>query len=177
MGNFSREQQAKKTAAKAKKRADAQAAGQTLGSLFSDKSRLKKNLLFCAVVALCIAIPLSVWLVSKMNMQADRYLIESELVVNEVDITDLPDGIYYARYKSGRMSATVGVTVVNARMTEIAIYDYANIDISVAQALFDDVIEYQMLNTPDFPERSYSEIMLLKTLEAALASRSTVMPS
>lgn len=168
MGNFSKEQQAKKKELKELERSKRDGT--------YAKKEMKKTLKICAIIALVIAIPLSVWLISLMKMEGDKYLVESELLVNEVDITYVDDGVYFARYDSGSLSATVGVTVSDGKMTEIAIYDYENISISKAEALFADVIEYQMLNTPD-AERDYSELILLKTVEAALTALSTTMPT
>ncbi len=165
MGNFSREKQAAKKELKLSKRN---------GSY--GKKEFKKHLKICAVIALVVAIPLSVWLISLMKLEGDKYLVEGELLVNEVDTTYIDDGIYYARYESGSLSATVGVTVSEGKIAEIAIYDYENISIEKAETLFADVIEYQMLNTPN-ADRDYSEIILLKTVEAALTALSTVMPS
>lgn len=168
MGNFSREKQAAKKDKKELERAKRNGG--------NSKWEIKKSLKICAVIALVIAIPLSVWLISLMKLEGDKYLVEGELLVNEVDTTYIDDGIYYARYDSGSLSATVGVTVSEGKIAEIAIYDYENISIEKAEALFADVIEYQMLNTPD-ADRDYSEIILLKTVEAALTALSTVMPS
>lgn len=168
MGNFSREKQAAKKDKKELERAKCNGG--------NSKWEIKKSLKICAVIALVIAIPLSVWLISLMKLEGDKYLVEGELLVNEVDTTYIDDGIYYARYDSGSLSATVGVTVSEGKIAEIAIYDYENISIEKAEALFADVIEYQMLNTPD-ADRDYSEIILLKTVEAALTALSTVMPS
>lgn len=168
MGNFSRQQQEKKKEKKALERSKRD------GSYAKAESR--RAFKICLIIALCVAIPLSVWLISLMKLEGDKYLVESELFVNEIDTTSIPDGIYYARYNSGSMSATVGVTVSEGKMTEIAIYDYENISTEKAKALFEDVIRYQMLNTPD-AERDYNEIILLKTVEAALTALSTNMPT
>lgn len=168
VGNFSREQQEKK-----KKLRELELMKKS-GAY--EKQKTRKMLKISVIIALVIAIPLSVWLISVMKMEGDRYLVEGELQINEVDTTKIPDGIYYARYDTARMSATVGVTITEGKMTEIAIYDYENISVEKAEELFKDVIAYQMLNTPD-AERDYSEIVLLKTIEAALMARSTTMPS
>lgn len=167
MGNFSKQQQAKKKEQKALEHAKRD------GSYA--KAERKKTVKICVIVALCIAIPLSVWLISYIKNIGDRYFTESEMVIEEVDTTYIDDGIYYARFDNGDMSATVGVTLEDGKMTEIAIYDFENISVEKAQALFQDVITYQMLNTPD-ADRDYSELVLLKTVEAALKARSTTMP-
>ncbi len=168
MGNFSKERQAKKQENKALERSKRDGT--------YAKAERKKALKICVIVALVVAIPLSVWLISLMKIEGDKYLVESELVINEVDTTYIPDGIYYARYNSGSMAATVGVTIADGKMAEIAIYDFENISLEKAEALFQDVIKYQMLNTPD-AERDYSELILLKTVEAALTALSTNMPT
>ncbi len=167
MGNFSKEQQEKKRKLKE--------AELLKNSGAYKKKKAKRMLKISLIIAVVIAIPLSVWLISAMKMEGDRYLVESEMLIDEVDTTYIPDGIYYARYDTGSMSATVGVTLGDGKMTEIAVYDYENINIEKAEALFQDVIKYQMLNTPD-AERDYSELILLKTIEAALRARSTTMP-
>ncbi len=168
MGNFSKEQQEKKKEAKEIE--------QLRRSGAYKKLKLKKMLKICVIAALVIAIPLSVWLISAMKMEGDRYLVEGEMLINEVDTTNIPDGVYYARYDTGRMSATLGVTIGDGKMTQIAVYDYENISVEKAEALFEDIITYQMLNTPD-ADRDYSELIMLKTIEAALRSLSTTMPS
>ncbi len=168
MGNFSREQQEKKMKLKELELLKKSGA--------YEKKKNRSMLKISVIIALVIAIPLSVWLISAMKMEGDRYLVEGELLINEVDTTYISDGIYYARYDTAKMSATVGVTVTDGKVTEIAIYDYENISVETAEELFKDVIAYQMLNTPD-AERDYSEIVLLKTIEAALTARSTTMPS
>ncbi len=164
MGNFSKEQQAKKKEQKAKRSGTYQ------------KPKRIGTVKLSIIIALVISIPLAIWVISKLKMEGDRYFVESDTFVNEVDTTYIPDGIYYARYDSGSMSATVGVTVSEGEMTEIAIYDYENISTEKAEALFQDIIKYQMLNTPD-AQRDYSELVLLKTVEAALTGLSTTAPT
>lgn len=164
MGNFSKEQQAKKKEQKAKRNGTYQ------------KPKRIGTVKLSIIIALVISIPLAIWVISKLKMEGDRYFVESDTFVNEVDTTYIPDGIYYARYDSGSMSATVGVTVSEGKMTEIAIYDYENISTEKAEALFQDIIKYQMLNTPD-AQRDYSELVLLKTVEAALTGLSTTAPT
>ena len=157
MGQFSREQRAEKERKKA-------------AAKKNKKSRT--YIVTCLLIAVAIAIPAAVFTINYIQIRADRYLVENELVVNEVDTTYIDDGEYFASYHTGKMSATVGVTLEDGKMTRIAIYDYENITIDSAEQMFQDVIKYQMLNTPDFVERTYSEKVLLKAVETALTNRS-----
>ena len=157
MGQFSREQRAEKE----RKKASAK-----------KKKTGRTYIITCLLIAVAIAIPAAIFTINYIQIRADRYLVESELTINEVDTTYISDGEYFAAYHTGKMSATVGVTLADGRMTKISVYDYENITIDSAKQLFDDVIKYQMLNTPDFLERTYSEKVLLKAVETALTNRS-----
>lgn len=160
MGNFSKEELKKRRNAKGKK---------------TSSGKGKKYFLICLLIAVACAIPASVFAINFIKLNVDRSLAESELVINEVDTTYMDDGEYYATYTGGKLSATVGVTIEDGRMVRIAAYDFSNISLDKADKLFESVVKYQMLNTPDFVQRDYSEKVLLKAIEMALTNRSTTL--
>lgn len=128
------------------------------------------------LILLAISAVLAVILIPKLVILMNRQLAQTEITVGEVDITYTPDGTYYARFESAQMSATVGVTVENARIKAIVLSDSAGIEPSRLKKLTDDVIKYQMLNSPEFPDYSYSDKIILKAIEKALTERRTEAP-
>ncbi|MDR1003034.1 MAG: hypothetical protein LBL82_07195 [Oscillospiraceae bacterium] len=130
------------------------------------KKMSKKTKYFLIVFA--ISIVLSIFAIPKIIISLNQGLVESELVINEVDTTNIPDGTYSASFSAEQMGATVNVTLYLGRITAIEFTDCKGIDLTRANEIIDDVIEYQMLNSPQFPNYTYSDKILLKTIEAAL---------
>ncbi|MBQ9994183.1 MAG: hypothetical protein IJP17_05670 [Clostridia bacterium] len=134
----------------------------------SDEETKKRNSRIYILSIVAISVLLAVFVISRMVMTINENLV-FELSINETDITSFSDAVYSADYETAHMSASVDVTVIDGKMTEIVLTDYTGIDPERAQVVIDSVIEYQMLNTPDDDIGTQTtDIIVLKAIEETL---------
>ena len=91
------------------------------------------------------------------------------LVINDINLTQLEDGNYKGKYEDGRWSNEVEVEVINNKINNIKIVD----DIMITQPevrkkLFKSVIEKQKLDVDIISEATVTTKAYLKSIEIAL---------
>lgn len=135
-----------------------------------NKDKKKRRLIYIVSV-IAVSILLSCVILPRMLYAVNEMLVH-ELRIEETDITDFQDGVYTAKYVNSHMSATVSVTIISGKMTSITLDEFAGIDPSRANEIFERVIYYQMLNIP--PEDTAeiltqtTDYIVLKAIECAL---------
>lgn len=125
------------------------------------------------LIIFAVSAVLALLIVPRLIININQMLVETEMTINEVDTLLIDDGTYYSSFENASMQATVAVTVESGYMTDIEITSYYGIDPDNFDDVISDVLMYQMLNTPNDPERTYSDRVLLKAIEAALTSLNT----
>lgn len=146
--------------------APAQSAVQKRTETESSKKASKK-LYIIFVVA--ISVLLSIFICAKLFKGFSEQLVY-ELRIEETDLTGYEDGIYEGTYVSSHLAAVVQVTIIEEKITSIVLTQYSNIDPARASVVFDAVIKYQMLNTPDDDiGTQITDIIVLKAIENSVA--------
>ena len=75
--------------------------------------------------------------------------LTSELVIYDTDISSVADGTYEGKFSSAHMSAQVSVDIYSGRMTSIQLDSYTGIDPQRAQTVFESIVKYQSVLSPD----------------------------
>jgi uncharacterized protein with FMN-binding domain len=94
-----------------------------------------------------------------------------DLVINEINLQEIEDGIYNGVYKAGRWSNEVNVEIKDHRIANIEIVD----DIMLSQpevreSVFNSVIERQDLEIDIISEATVTSKAYLKSIEIALTN-------
>ncbi|TCT15378.1 uncharacterized protein with FMN-binding domain [Natranaerovirga pectinivora] len=92
-----------------------------------------------------------------------------QLVINNVDITDMADGIYYGEYESGRFSNEVEVIIENKRIQNVNwIKDVTFKRSDVTKELTQKILEEQSINIDGITGATVTSNAYLKAIENAL---------
>lgn len=94
-----------------------------------------------------------------------------ELVINEINLQEIDDGIYNGVYKAGRWSNEVRVEIKDHRIANIEIVDDIMLSQSkVRDSVFNSVIERQNLDIDIISEATVTSKAYLKSIEIALTN-------
>lgn len=133
------------------------------------EEKRKKRVVIYFVVIIVISIALTALIVSRAVLSINEQLV-LELTVNEHDISYAPDGEYFGEYESNHLYACVGLLIEDGKIVYMELMDYYGIDADRVDAVFDAVIEYQMLNVPDEDIGTQpTDKIILKAVEDAIA--------
>lgn len=93
----------------------------------------------------------------------------SDLIISEVALTKLQDGIYTGSYKAFPVEAEVKVTIDKNKIKEIELVKHLNGQGAAAEILPQKVVEAQSLKVDIVSGATYSSKVILKAIENALA--------
>ncbi|MEW6555139.1 MAG: FMN-binding protein [Actinomycetota bacterium] len=132
----------------------------------SGKKKLMLGMAISLVVMLLIAGLIG-------GLYAWRFLAAADdLAINDVDVTQVPDGTYEGSYSVFHVKAAVAVDVEGGRITSIAFTDSGRMAEETQQEIqevFDEVISSQTLQVDIASGASVSKKVSLKAVEEALA--------
>jgi len=95
--------------------------------------------------------------------------IGENLVISEINLTELEEGNYQGKYEDGRWSNEVEVEVINNKINNIKIVDDIMItQPEVREKIFKSVIEKQNLDVDIISEATVTTKAYLKSIELAL---------
>lgn len=107
------------------------------------------------------------------GLYAWRFLEAADaLTVNDVDVADIPDGIYEGSYSVFHVKAAVEVSVEDGRITAIVFTDNGKMAEETQQEIrdiFDEVVQEQSLDVDLTSGASVSKKVSLKAVEEALS--------
>ena len=98
-----------------------------------------------------------------------RLELLTQTEIEDVDLENVPDGIYLGEYNSFPVSASVSVTVSNHEITEIVITRHDNGQGQAAEAIIDDVTSEQTLLVDAIAGATYSSKVILLAIHDALS--------
>jgi uncharacterized protein with FMN-binding domain len=129
---------------------------------------LKKKHIFRLIVFL-LFILLVVVLVNRVLVNSETSLEAlHDLEIENVDLTQIPDGTYDGRFSVFPVSVDVNVTVSNHQITVINIARHRTGRGAPAEIIKDRVIEAQSLDVDIVSGATYSSKIILKSIEDAL---------
>ncbi len=124
---------------------------------------MKKRYFFIAVL-LVIGIMVS-WYVHRTSQR-----MIANISLNEIVLSECQDGVFVGSAESEIVKAKVQVSVSSGTITEIEILEHDTGIGKPAEAIVDDVIERQSLNTDVVSGATVSSKVILKAVENALIS-------
>jgi uncharacterized protein with FMN-binding domain len=104
-----------------------------------------------------------------MGFSAYRGQVDNT-TINDVDISNIPDGVYAGDYDVGFIYAKVEVTVKDHEIADIAILEHRNERGKPAERIIDVIIEQQRITVDAVTSATNSSTVIKKAVENALQS-------
>lgn len=114
--------------------------------------------LLCAHIYICISS-----MISYKNAVRD-------ISINSVDISSIPDGVYQGECDTGYIYASVGVTVSDGKITDIALLEHRNERGESAEEIIKAIISQQNVDVDAISGATNSSKVIKKAVENALIS-------
>ena len=125
----------------------------------------KRILSFTAILLFLISL---IFTAVHLKSVADYKIAVKEITFGNVDITDVPNGVYVGEYDVDFVYAKVEVTVQNGVITNIDILEHKNGRGSRAEVVVDRIIEEQKIDVDAVSGATNSSIVIKKAVENAL---------
>lgn len=128
---------------------------------------LRKRIISAAAVLLCLSglIYMAVYLKSI----ADYKKAVRETAFTNIDISDVPDGVFIGEYDVSVIYAKVEVTVENGEITNINILEHRNERGKPAEAVINKIVEEQKIDVDAVSGATNSSTVIKKAVENALS--------
>ena len=127
----------------------------------------KRILLFTAIFLFLIGMAFTAVYLKSV---ADYKRAVKETTFGNLDISDVPDGVYVGEYDVDFIYARVEVTVQNGVITNIDILEHKNGRGSRAEAVVDRIMEEQKIEVDAVSGATNSSTAIKKAVENALAT-------
>ena len=129
-------------------------------------SRKKK---FLSIVIFIFTIVLIGGAVYLKNV-ADYKQAEKETTFDEINISDVSDGVYIGEYDVNFIYAKVEVTVQNGEITDIIILEHRHEHGKAAETVINEIVDEQRIDVDAVSGATNSSIVIKKAVENALKS-------
>lgn len=116
--------------------------------------------LFCLIGLICMAVYL--------KSITDYKKAVKETTFTNIDISDVPDGVYIGDYDVNVIYAKVEVTVENGEITNINILEHRNERGKAAEAVINKITEEQKIDVDAVSGATNSSTVIKKAVETAL---------
>ena len=122
------------------------------------------------VVLACIA--LAVVIISSVFRKFQNDLSKlSDTVIEDIDISIIPDGTYEGKYKAFPVSVNLKVTVESGKITAVDIIRHVNGKGEEAESITEEVILRQRIDVDVISGATYSSKVILMAINDALKNR------
>ena len=128
----------------------------------------KKVVLFAVMLLLLIDL---VWGIIYLKSVADYKQEVKETTFEEINISDIPDGVYVGEYDVDFIYAKVEVTVQNGEIANINILEHRHERGKTAEVITDSIIDEQKIDVDTISGATNSSTVIKKAVENALESR------
>jgi uncharacterized protein with FMN-binding domain len=102
---------------------------------------------------------------------ADYKQAVKETTFEDINISDIPDGVYVGEYDVDFIYAKVEVTVQNGEITNINILEHRHERGKTAEVITDSIIDEQKIDVDAISGATNSSTVIKKAVENALKSR------
>ena len=127
----------------------------------------KKIILFVIMLPLLVGL---VWGIIYLKNVADYKQAVKETTFEEINISDISDGIYVGEYDVNFIYAKVEVTVQNGEITNINILEHKNERGKTTEAITNKIINEQRIDVDAISGATNSSTVIKKAVENALKS-------
>ena len=128
----------------------------------------KKVALFAVMLLLLIGL---VWGIIYLKSVADYKQAVKETTFEEINISDISDGVYIGEYDVNFIYAKVEVTVQNGEITNINILEHRHERGKTAEVITDSIVDEQKIDVDAISGATNSSTVIKKAVENALKSR------
>ncbi len=125
----------------------------------------KKILLFLIILICLIGL---FFMVIYLKSVADYQRAVKETTVNNLDISDVPDGVYVGEYNVDFIYAKVEVTVQNGVIIKIDLLEHKNGRGTPAEIVVDRIMKEQKIDVDTVSGATNSSTVIKKAIEIAL---------
>ena len=129
--------------------------------------RMSRKKIVIVAVALLLLGGLA-WGIIYLKSVADYKQAVRETAFEEINIPDVPDGVYIGEYDVNFIYAKVEVTVRNGEITEIDILEHRHERGRTAEAITDKIIHEQRIDVDAMTGATNSSTVIKKAVENAL---------
>lgn len=116
--------------------------------------------LFCLIGLICMAVYL--------KSITDYKKAVKETTFTNIDISDVPDGVYIGEYDVNVIYAKVEVTVENGEITNINVLEHRNERGKAAEAVINKITEEQKIDVDAVSGATNSSTVIKKAVENAI---------
>ena len=127
----------------------------------------KKIILFVIMFPLLVGL---IWGIIYLKNVADYKQAVKETTFEEINISDISDGIYVGEYDVNFIYAKVEVTVQNGEITNINILEHKNERGEAAEAITNKIVNEQRIDVDAISGATNSSTVIKKAVENALKS-------
>ena len=128
----------------------------------------KKTVLFVIMFLLLVGFVLGILYLKSV---ADYRQAVRETTFEDIDISDIPDGVYVGEYDVDFIYAKVEVTMQNGEITNINILEHRHERGKTAEVITDSIVDEQKIDVDAISGATNSSTVIKKAVENALKSR------
>ena len=128
----------------------------------------KKTVLIIIMILLFVGFVLGILYLKSV---ADYRKAVRETTFEDINISDIPDGVYVGEYDVDFIYAKVEVTVQNGEITNINILEHRHERGKTAEVITDSIIDEQKIDVDAISGATNSSTVIKKAVENALKSR------
>ena len=128
----------------------------------------KKTVLFVILFLLLVGFVLGILYLKRV---ADYRQAVRETTFEDINISDIPDGVYVGEYDVNFIYAEVEVTVQNGEITNINILEHRHERGKTAEVIADSIVDEQKIDVDAISGATNSSTVIKKAVENALKSR------
>ncbi len=132
--------------------------------------RMSKKKVVLLVIMLLLLIGL-VWGIIYLKSVTDYKQAVKETTFEEINISDISDGVYIGEYDVNFIYAKVEVTVQNGEITNINILEHRHERGKTAEVITDSIVDEQKIDVDAISGATNSSTVIKKAVENALKSR------
>ena len=129
--------------------------------------RMSKKKVVLLVIMLLLLIGL-VWGIIYLKSVTDYKQAVKETTFEEINISDISDGVYIGEYDVNFIYARVEVTVQNGEITNINILEHRNERGKAAEAITNKIVDEQKIDVDAISGATNSSTVIKKAVENAL---------
>ena len=129
--------------------------------------RISKKKIILIAIMLLLLVGL-VWGIIYLKSVADYKQAVKETTFEEINISDISDGVYIGEYDVNFIYAKVEVTVQNGEITNISILEHRNERGKAAEAITNKIVDEQKIDVDAISGATNSSTVIKKAVENAL---------
>lgn len=131
--------------------------------------KISRKKIIMSIVIFIFTIGLIVGAVYLKNV-ADYKQAVKETTFDEINISDVSDGVYIGEYDVNFIYAKVEVTVQNGEITDIIILEHRHEHGKAAETVINEIVDEQRIDVDAVSGATNSSIVIKKAVENALKS-------